>query len=264
MSQPVVFISYSHKDEAEKEQLLSHLGVLQETGLVKLWSVEQIGAGSNWKNEIAQSIAQAKVAVLLISANFLTSESILSQEIPALLERYKNEGLIVFPIIAKACPWRTVDWLAEMEVRPAGGKPIWSGGGSHADEDLAAIAEEIALIVDESKIGPVTSTSPVMSLNELSDQLFGILLTIPALQSQDSRGLLLRNLPAGPVTTINRSGAPMADLSSIVNIVTSWGRLENGEWALAVIAKNALLLVQGTEPGDKLESWLLELNKLSP
>ena len=34
MPQPTVFISYSHKDEAEKEALLTHLGGLQRTGLI--------------------------------------------------------------------------------------------------------------------------------------------------------------------------------------------------------------------------------------
>ncbi len=33
MSRPLVFISYSHEDEKQKDQLLSHLRVLQRAGL---------------------------------------------------------------------------------------------------------------------------------------------------------------------------------------------------------------------------------------
>src|SRR5688572_18583420 len=90
---PTVFISYSHKDENEKEKLLSHLGVLRGAGLVALWNDDQITGGSDWETDINDAIHKAQVAVLLITANFLNSEFILSKEVPAFLQRRKNEGL---------------------------------------------------------------------------------------------------------------------------------------------------------------------------
>ena len=140
----VVFISYSHNDETEKERLLSHLGVVERTGLIDVWSDDRIGAGADWQTEIEGAITQAKVAILLISANLLTSNFILNKEVPALLQRCQQEGLIVYPIIAKACAWRTVNWLTQMNVRPKNGRPIWSGSESQIDADLATVAEEIA------------------------------------------------------------------------------------------------------------------------
>ncbi len=150
MTLPSVFISYSHKDEKEKETLLSHLDVLQQAGLIDLWSDDRIGAGRNWEQEINQAIGRARIAILLVTANFLTSDFILQQEVPALLKRRQSEGLIIFPVIAKACAWREVDWLAKMSVRPKNGKPVWGDGGSHVDEDLTVIAEEIAAIIQSS------------------------------------------------------------------------------------------------------------------
>jgi CheY-like chemotaxis protein len=160
MTTPVVFISYSHKDEEEKDRLLSHLGVLMGAGVINVWSDDRIGAGEDWEEKIRVAMTQASVAVLLISANFLTSEFIIGQELPTLLKRREQEGLIVFPIIAKACAWKTVDWLARMNVRPKNGRPVWSDAGSHVDEDLASIAEEIAGIVrDRPGNAPVAETS---------------------------------------------------------------------------------------------------------
>jgi tetratricopeptide (TPR) repeat protein len=147
MSQPLVFISYSHKDEEEKERLLSHLGVLGKADLIDVWSDDRTGAGADWESEIREAMAQAKVAILLVSANFLTSDFILAQEVPTLLRRRQAEGLTVFPVITKACAWKTVDWLARMNVKPKNGRPVWSDAGAHADEDLATIAEEVAAIV---------------------------------------------------------------------------------------------------------------------
>ena len=149
---PKVFISYSQRDENEKEDLLSHLGVLQSAGLIELWTVDQISAGAIWKTEIGQAIAQAKLAILLISANFLTSDFILNQEIPSLLKRREREGLIIFPIIIKSCAWRTIDWLVKMNVRPTNGRSIWSGDSQQVDENLTAIAEEIAVIAREENL----------------------------------------------------------------------------------------------------------------
>jgi hypothetical protein len=113
MSQPLVFISYSHHDEKEKDKLLAHLGVLQ-SDLINLWSDDCIGAGVDWEPEISRALAQAKVAILFISASFLTSKFILGEEVPAILERRKNEGLVVFPVIARACAWKVVAWLTKI------------------------------------------------------------------------------------------------------------------------------------------------------
>jgi hypothetical protein len=153
MSRPSVFISYSHKDEKEKNELLVYLGVLRGAGLVDLWSDDRIGAGSDWEHKINEAMVDAKVAILLISANFLTSEFILSKEVPALLAHRQSKGLTIFPIIAKQCPWKKIDWLTKMNVRPKNGLPVWGDAGSHVDEDLTAIAYEVADIVSSKTAG---------------------------------------------------------------------------------------------------------------
>lgn len=120
----------------EKEQLLTHLGVLRGEGIIDLWSDDRIGAGADWEEEIAQAICQAKVVALLVSANFLTSDFILRKEVPEILKRRQSEGLVVFPITAKDCVWRRVSWLSKMNVRPKNGRPIWGGAGGYPDRDL--------------------------------------------------------------------------------------------------------------------------------
>ncbi len=157
MSQPLVFISYHRDDEAEKNKLLSHLGVLERDGLIDVWNDDRIGAGSDWEQEIQAAINQARVAVLLVTANFLNSNFILGQQIPALLNRRENEGLTVFPIIARACAWKQVKWLAKL-VQPKYSRPVWGDGGRHLDEDLASIAEDIAGIISGNKARSVNVT----------------------------------------------------------------------------------------------------------
>ncbi|MCB9076958.1 MAG: TIR domain-containing protein [Anaerolineaceae bacterium] len=147
---PSVFISYSHKDEVEKEEIMSHLGVLAYDGLVDVWVDDQIEAGQDWLEDIEQAIRQARVAILLITKNFLNSKFIRDNEVPRLLERRKNEGLIIIPVIARPCAWQRVEWLTNMNVKPKNGAPVWRDGGSHVDDELADIAEVVADILDRA------------------------------------------------------------------------------------------------------------------
>jgi hypothetical protein len=147
MTSPTVFISYSHKDEVLKDRLVTHLGVLQQEGLLDRWDDRRIDAGGNWYHKIEEAITRASVAVLLVSADFLTSKFILSKEIPRLLERRDKEGLRIFPVIIKPCAWKQVKWLARMNLRPKDGRPIQGGNEFQVETDLAAIADEIADII---------------------------------------------------------------------------------------------------------------------
>ena len=67
MARPTVFISYSHQDEAWKDRLVTHLGVLSHEGLLDLWNDRRIGAGQDWRQEIQEAMATASVAIMLVS-----------------------------------------------------------------------------------------------------------------------------------------------------------------------------------------------------
>ena len=75
---PKVFISYSHKDEEWKNRLVTHLSVLEQQGHLTTWNDRDIIAGTDWLPEIEEAIEEADVAVLMITANFLTSDFILN------------------------------------------------------------------------------------------------------------------------------------------------------------------------------------------
>ncbi|MFC1713768.1 toll/interleukin-1 receptor domain-containing protein [Candidatus Poribacteria bacterium] len=152
MNAPTVFISYSHEDEEWKDSLLTHLKALQMEG-VNAWSDRQIGAGDDWYQEIRQAMDAASVAVLMISADFLASDFIMKEEVPHLLKRQAEEDLCIFPIIVKPCVWKRNKELAQIQARPKDGRPLSTGDENQIDADLAAIAEEIADIIQTQR-GP--------------------------------------------------------------------------------------------------------------
>jgi tetratricopeptide (TPR) repeat protein len=147
---PTVFVSYSHKDEGWKDRLVQQLRVLEPEGVLEVWEDRRLAAGSDWFPEIKQAMGRAVAAVLLISADFLTSEFILGQEVPCLLERRKAEGLLVIPLIVRPCDWRGVTWLAKINCRPKDGRPLAAVRKARADQDLAALVAEIRGLLEES------------------------------------------------------------------------------------------------------------------
>ncbi|MCU0290362.1 MAG: toll/interleukin-1 receptor domain-containing protein, partial [Acidobacteria bacterium] len=117
-----IFISYSHKDAAFKEQLKEQLEVLKLEKHCDYWVDDQIQTGTDWLPEIKTAIEQADIAVLMVSAGFLTSTFIRGTEIPAILQRRKEEGLTVLPLFVKPCPWKQVAWLKGIQGFPLDGK----------------------------------------------------------------------------------------------------------------------------------------------
>ena len=148
MTTPQIFISYSHADEAWKDRLVTHLKVLQMQDMLDLWDDSRIGGGEDWLPEIEAAMDRATVAILLVSADFLASGFILGKEVPRLLQRREEGGLHVFPVIARPCLWKRVKWLSRMQIRPPKARPLSGGDDNQVDTDLAAIAEEIADIID--------------------------------------------------------------------------------------------------------------------
>ncbi|MFY9825382.1 MAG: toll/interleukin-1 receptor domain-containing protein [Thermoanaerobaculia bacterium] len=157
MPAPSVFISYSHKDEVWKDRLVTHLGVLQNQGLLQTWTDRDIGAGDEWFEKIQTAMTGARVAVLLISASSLTSKFILHTEVPHLLERRAREGMAVFPVLCQPCLWQEIPWLARLQVRPRDGKALSSFRADKRESELAKIAKEILDIARNGS--PVTAAS---------------------------------------------------------------------------------------------------------
>jgi TIR domain-containing protein len=121
MSVPVVFISYSHKDKEWMERLVVKFAVPKRLGWCNVWTDQQIPLGEDWDAKIDEVLRNARVAVILVSDNFLASDFILEKEVPRLLERRAKGDLHIIPVIADSCLWKTLSWLQKMEVRPKEG-----------------------------------------------------------------------------------------------------------------------------------------------
>ncbi|MEA2692776.1 MAG: hypothetical protein QOJ16_2163, partial [Acidobacteriota bacterium] len=164
---PTVFVSYSHRDEGWKDRLVQQLRVLEPEGVLEVWEDRRLAPGSDWFPEIEQAMRRAVAAVLLISADFLTSRFILGQEVPRLLERRKAEGLLVIPLIVRPCPWQRVSWLSPIQSRPQDGVPLSGGTDHQVEEVLSALAQEIQDLLAAAPRTAFSSSLPHLDIGRL-------------------------------------------------------------------------------------------------
>jgi TIR domain len=81
-----VFISYSHKDAKWLEKLKQFLRPLEDQELIRVWDDTEIRAGSDWLGDIRKALESARVAVFLVTQNFLDSPFIKEHELPKLID----------------------------------------------------------------------------------------------------------------------------------------------------------------------------------
>lgn len=154
-----VFISYAHADEPWRKQVAQQLGVLEKQGLLDLWDDRKIRAGEDWYSQLHGEMSSARVALLLVSSAFLTSDFILREEVPKLFDKHCEGGMTLFPLVVKPCAWQVVPWLSRLQLRPPEGKALSSLRGAKRDEALATVAREMAEICKFPASGLVPGTA---------------------------------------------------------------------------------------------------------
>lgn len=119
-----VFISYSRANEDRKKRLVTHLSTLRAEGLVSVWHDRCIEAGDLWREELDQAMREAEVALFLVSADFIASPFCQDVEVPELLRRHREEGVLIVPVIVDYCEWGHIERLSQFQALPEGGKPV--------------------------------------------------------------------------------------------------------------------------------------------
>lgn len=107
-----VFVSYSHADARALTRLRVHLRPFERLGQITVWSDENIKPGEQWREEIRRALTHCKVAILLVSADFLASDFVANNELPSLLNAQKDRGIVVLPIVVRPCAFEDMPELS--------------------------------------------------------------------------------------------------------------------------------------------------------
>ena len=140
-----MFISYSHKDEALKDELYVHLANLTRQNKIKPWQDRAIEAGSEWDAEIKANLESAGIILLLITPRFIASEYCFDKEMQRAMERHREGTARVIPVIMKPCDWQGTPF-SKLQVVPKDAKPVTSWNDQ--DEALLNVVQSIRRAVD--------------------------------------------------------------------------------------------------------------------
>ena len=148
MSKPLkIFVTYSHKDTAAKEELITLLAVMKREGLIDIWHDNEITGGERWRDAIFRNLANSDLLLYLVSASSLDSE-ICNME----LVRSLDKNTRVIPIILEPCDWLNYQ-LSNFQVLPNEGTPIseWrleSKGWQNVLDGIRKVVEEMQVQID--------------------------------------------------------------------------------------------------------------------
>jgi hypothetical protein len=134
------FISYSHKDNKSLDELQTHLAHYIRKETINVWDDTKIQPGAKWREEIEQALQSTKVAVLLVSANFLASSFIVTNELPPLLAAAEKEGTIILSVLLRPCAFSDSD-LAQYQSVNSPSNPLSEMTRGKRDAMWAKIAE---------------------------------------------------------------------------------------------------------------------------
>jgi tetratricopeptide (TPR) repeat protein len=151
--QAKVFVSYSHKDSDWLEKLGPHLRSLEKQWPLVVWHDRKIQPGEKWQSEIHEALQAANVAVLLISADFIASDFISDEELPALLKAAQEKGVVLLPVILSPCGYDQNEFLRNLQSVNPLDKPLinLSPGEQHHYFDLLCRKILDVIRPDESK-----------------------------------------------------------------------------------------------------------------
>jgi hypothetical protein len=144
-----VFISYSRLDEEWLSEILKYLKHLERKGLIDLWVDKRIKAGQNWRKEIDAALRVTKVAILLISQNFLASDFIVDNELPPLLEAAEVDNATILEVILMPCSLNQFPELSKFQSINDPKSPLAGMSDVDKAETLVKLADRIGEIIEE-------------------------------------------------------------------------------------------------------------------
>jgi len=126
---------------------------------IKVWDDRKIDIGYTWYPEITKAMEQAVVSVCLISPDFLASAFCVKEEVPFLLKKQEQAGMLLLPILLRPCLWKAFPWLKRMQMIPTDGQSVTK----HYKDDYDDVFLEVTEMIYEKLQDPSFTLKPLPS-----------------------------------------------------------------------------------------------------
>jgi hypothetical protein len=178
----LVFISYSHADEPP---WLGRLRIILKPyvarGRLEVWADPYIQVGDRWLREIRGALDRTKVAVFLVSPNFLASDFIQNEEIPPLMSAAEagSVRIVAVPlrlVDVEVTPFAEFQWARDPE------KPLDETveEGLHERSRNGALVEVCKKIAEAARMAQTTEEGAAQTSLRLGKQASTAAITVSA------------------------------------------------------------------------------------
>jgi hypothetical protein len=203
-----VFTSYSHNDEALRDEFAKHLKVLQREGIIKTWYDRDIPAGSEWDKQINLNLRRARIILLLVSADFIASDYCWDVEVNKAMDRHHSGKCVVIPIILRPCDWMATPF-GKLQALPKGAKPVNEWG--NRDEAFADIIRSIRQIAINLGARPASEAGLFarlrVTLSNLNKKTVVLIATLAMLALFVVHGFVASKIAVNLIENANFAGA---------------------------------------------------------
>jgi hypothetical protein len=145
------FFPMHTKDEALRDELATHLRLLERQGVIAGWHDRRILAGHEWAGVIDTYLQTAHIILLLVSADFLASDYCYDIEVQRAMARHEAGEARVIPVILRAVDWHSAPF-GKLQALPKDGHPVTSW--ANHDEALLDVARGIRVVAQEMIFHP--------------------------------------------------------------------------------------------------------------
>jgi hypothetical protein len=247
-----VFVSYSHKDKRWLDRLLVHLSPLDKTFQIETWADTQIRPGLCWREKIGEALKRTKIAILLVSADFLASDFIRKHELPPLLESAELEGTTILSLIVSPCRYLRTQEISRFQAANDPDAPLISISTAEQEMEFARLANTIEDLVIAQREARVRASAgkiprPKDAGSAKSPSPTDLPIRVPLQMSNDT--------PAQPLAwsvseSADHEPNPVTSVENFLSEVTWAGLLKIGNW----IRDEQGMRIIGTDPKTYLLS----------
>ncbi len=144
-----VYISYVHHDKELKDELITHLRVLERRGQVIIWEDRGIVSGPGWEDESGRPLDAE-----------IESDFISEIQMQRLIERQRAGKVVIIPVILHPSAWSSSPF-GGFQALPTNAKPITSW--SNRDEAYRSVVEGLRRIVEKIRKDSHIPAEPIQT-----------------------------------------------------------------------------------------------------
>lgn len=186
----LVFVSHAEKDRKWLDRLRVSLRFFEAQGL-RTWDRTRIPPGHAWRDETDQALQSTRVAILLLSPDFLATDFIMREELPRLLAAAPQGLVQILPVLVRPCLYKFTEGLKSRKLFNQ--EPLAALSSTDADQVLSDVAEAAHSIatgtaVQAPQAAPAAQAHPPAAATTQARQ--AVIMTALPLEYQAVRELL--------------------------------------------------------------------------